>query len=100
MKYRPEIDGLRALAVLAVIFFHAGITIFRGGYVGVDVFFVISGYLITTIILGDMAQEMLLEGSKVMPEKLLSAGFKFEYPQLEGALLREIKPQTPAQVSR
>ena len=56
MKYRPEIDGLRALAVLAVIFFHAGITIFHGGYVGVDVFFVISGYLITTIILGDMAQ--------------------------------------------
>ena len=52
------------------------------------------------LILGDMAQEMLLEGSKVMPEKLLSAGFKFEYPQLEGALLREIKPQTPAQVSR
>ena len=51
MKYRPEIDGLRAVAVLPVIFFHAGISIFRGGYVGVDIFFVISGYLITTIIL-------------------------------------------------
>lgn len=46
MDYRPEIDGLRALAVLPVIFFHAGFQSFGGGYVGVDVFFVISGYLI------------------------------------------------------
>ena len=51
MKYRSEIDGLRALAVIPVIFFHAGFSFFSGGYVGVDVFFVISGYLITTIIL-------------------------------------------------
>lgn len=54
VKYRREIDGLRAVAVLAVIFFHAGFRGFQGGYVGVDVFFVISGYLITTIILSDM----------------------------------------------
>ena len=53
-SYRPEIDGLRAIAVLSVIFFHAGIVTFKGGYVGVDVFFVISGYLITTIILKDI----------------------------------------------
>ena len=52
--YRPEIDGLRALAVLSVIFFHAGILTFKGGFVGVDIFFVISGYLITTIILRDI----------------------------------------------
>jgi peptidoglycan/LPS O-acetylase OafA/YrhL len=50
MKYRGEIDGLRALAVLPVICFHAGLKGFAGGYVGVDVFFVISGYLITSII--------------------------------------------------
>lgn len=50
IRYRPEIDGLRAVAVLPVILFHAGFELFSGGYVGVDVFFVISGYLITSII--------------------------------------------------
>lgn len=54
MHYRAEIDGLRALAVVPVIFFHAGFQIFSGGFVGVDVFFVISGYLITTIIINEM----------------------------------------------
>jgi peptidoglycan/LPS O-acetylase OafA/YrhL len=56
MKYRAEIDGLRALAVLPVILFHAGFEWFSGGFVGVDVFFVISGYLITTIIISEMAE--------------------------------------------
>lgn len=54
IAYRSEIDGLRALAVLPVIFFHAGFDLFSGGYVGVDIFFVISGYLITSIILREM----------------------------------------------
>ncbi|MCQ0093045.1 acyltransferase family protein [Roseovarius sp. M141] len=53
MHYRPEIDGLRAVAVVPVILFHAGFSAFAGGYVGVDVFFVISGYLITTILIGE-----------------------------------------------
>lgn len=50
MRYRPEIDGLRALAVIPVIFFHAGFETFQGGFIGVDIFFVISGYLIASII--------------------------------------------------
>lgn len=54
MKYRAEIDGLRALAVAPVILFHAGFELFSGGFVGVDVFFVISGYLITTILIEEI----------------------------------------------
>lgn len=54
LKYRAEIDGLRALAVVPVILFHAGFELFSGGFVGVDVFFVISGYLITTILIEDL----------------------------------------------
>ena len=51
MRYRPDIDGLRALAIIPVLFFHAGLPGFSGGYVGVDIFFVISGFLIGGIIL-------------------------------------------------
>jgi len=51
LRYRPEIDGLRCMAVLAVIAFHAKEALLPGGYLGVDVFFVISGYLITSIII-------------------------------------------------
>ena len=54
MQYRREIDGLRALAVLPVILFHAGFEIFSGGFVGVDVFFVLSGYLITRLIVNEI----------------------------------------------
>lgn len=54
MKYRSDIDGLRAVAVLPVILFHAGFETFSGGFAGVDIFFVISGYLITTILLNDL----------------------------------------------
>ena len=54
-SYRPEIDGLRAIAVVAVILFHARVPGFAGGFLGVDIFFVISGYLITGIICRDLA---------------------------------------------
>ncbi|MBN8912366.1 MAG: acyltransferase [Rhizobiales bacterium] len=57
LSYRREIDGLRAIAVLAVIFFHARFPFFGGGFVGVDVFFVISGYLITSILLADLESD-------------------------------------------
>ncbi|SET41357.1 acyltransferase family protein [Thalassotalea agarivorans] len=53
MQYRAEIDGLRAIAVLSVIIFHAGLESLSGGFVGVDVFYVISGYLITRILVSD-----------------------------------------------
>ena len=56
-KYRPEIDGLRGVAVLPVIFYHAGFQWFSGGYVGVDVFFVISGYLIAAILVDELDQD-------------------------------------------
>lgn len=52
--YRADVDGLRAVAVLVILLFHAEIAPFAGGFVGVDIFFVISGYLITRLILADM----------------------------------------------
>src|SRR4051812_27361298 len=53
LHYRPYLDGLRAVAVYLVVLFHAGSDRFDGGYVGVDVFFVLSGYLVTTLLLRD-----------------------------------------------
>jgi peptidoglycan/LPS O-acetylase OafA/YrhL len=54
MRYRADIDGLRALAVIPVLFYHVGVPGFAGGFVGVDIFFVISGYLICGMIDGDI----------------------------------------------
>lgn len=56
MQYRREIDGLRAVAILPVILFHAGFGVFSGGYIGVDVFFVISGYLITSNLISELTK--------------------------------------------
>lgn len=56
LKYRPDVDGLRAVAVLPVLFFHVGVPGTAGGYVGVDVFFVISGFLITSILHQEMGR--------------------------------------------
>src|SRR5258708_3658941 len=54
LKYRPDIDGLRALAVILVVLDHLKVRLFAGGYIGVDVFFVISGFLISSVILNDL----------------------------------------------
>lgn len=56
MKYRSDIDGLRTLAVMPVVLFHAEVTGFSGGFTGVDIFFVISGYLITSILISESDQ--------------------------------------------
>lgn len=56
LQYRPEIDGLRAVAVSLVVLYHAGLPFISGGFVGVDIFFVISGYLITSVIISELKQ--------------------------------------------
>src|ERR1700722_12142973 len=99
LGYRPDIDGLRAVAVLAVIGFHAFPAWIRGGFVGVDVFFVISGYLISTILLAGMehgsfrfAQFYIRRIRRIFPSLIvvllacMAAGwfllFSFEYKAL------------------
>jgi peptidoglycan/LPS O-acetylase OafA/YrhL len=90
IAYRPEIDGVRAIAVLGVLLFHAGFPAFSGGYAGVDVFFVISGYLITrTILTGIDAGRFSYVGffvnrvRRLFPALLTTIGVSF----LVGALL-------------
>lgn len=74
LSYRADIDGLRGVSILAVVFFHANSTWLSAGYLGVDVFFVISGYLITSILLTDMRQG------------------KFEFAQFYERRIRRILP--------
>src|SRR5690348_11340229 len=59
-RFRPDIEGLRAVAIVAVLVCHAGVPFLAGGYVGVDVFFVISGFLITRLLLGEMESRRTL----------------------------------------
>ena len=79
IMYRPDIDGLRAISVLAVILFHSAVPGFAGGYVGVDVFFVISGYLITQVLMAS-------------PERTLGGRLR--------ELLRTALPADPARAAR
>src|ERR1700692_3351409 len=56
-RFRPDVEGLRAIAVLLVVLFHAGIPGLNGGFVGVDVFFVISGFVITGVLLRERSSD-------------------------------------------
>ena len=76
LKHRTEIDGLRAIAVIPVVLFHAGISLFKGGYVGVDIFFVISGYLITSLIINE------IKNKKFKLSNFLFRRFKRIFPAL------------------
>ena len=60
LEYRPDIDGLRAISVIAVILFHFDIVYLPGGFLGVDIFFVISGYLISSIIIKEFENKNFL----------------------------------------
>jgi len=77
-NYRPDIDGLRAFAVLSVVLYHAFPNVVRGGYVGVDVFFVISGFLISSILFGELAEH------------------KFSFAKFYGRRIRRIFPALAA----
>ncbi|HZV65988.1 MAG TPA: acyltransferase family protein [Telluria sp.] len=85
-RYRPDIDGLRAIAVLSVVFFHAFPHSFPGGFIGVDVFFVISGYLISSIIFFDLELNTFSlvtfysrRVRRIFPALLLVLGFTFVF---------------------
>jgi len=76
--YRPHLDGLRAVAVYLVLLFHAGTSAFTGGYIGVDVFFVLSGYLVTQLLLRDVAQSGVIRFGRFYSRRfrrLLPAAF-------------------------
>src|SRR6202158_868562 len=80
-RYRAEIDGLRALAVIAVILFHTFPNLLPGGFVGVDIFFVISGYLITRLLLGD------LDDNTCSPAAFYAARIRRIFPALVVVLI-------------
>ncbi len=77
-QYRADIDGLHAIAVLGVVLFHARVPAFSGGYVGVDVFFVISGYLITRLLaasndLSGLKTFYIRRGRRILPVLLVTS---------------------------
>jgi peptidoglycan/LPS O-acetylase OafA/YrhL len=71
MEYRPELDGVRAVAVLAVVAFHSYLQLGQGGWLGVDVFFVLSGYLITAILLSEQARSGTVQLRRFYVRRLL-----------------------------
>ena len=55
LHFRPDVEGLRAIAVSFVVLYHAGVPFLRGGFIGVDIFFVLSGYLITSLLTKELS---------------------------------------------
>ena len=93
-QYRTDIDGLRALAVMPVIMFHLQLPVFHGGFVGVDIFFVISGYLIGSLIVSELRDgtfsvaafykrrmARLLPAFAAMSLVILALGWRYDVPQ-------------------
>ena len=76
IQYIPAIDGLRAVAVIAVMFYHLGFTWIPGGFLGVDLFFVISGYVITRLLLDSIAQSGGLDLRGVERDDFLTVSIK------------------------
>ena len=66
LRYRPHLDGLRAVAVYLVVAYHAGLGVFSGGFIGVDIFFVLSGFLVTKILVRDLASVGRVRGPAVL----------------------------------
>jgi peptidoglycan/LPS O-acetylase OafA/YrhL len=100
-EYRPEIDGLRAIAVLGVVLFHQTLATFSGGFVGVDVFFVISGYLITHNIVADVRRGnfsfvtfLIKRARRILPALLFTIAVAFTV----GTLL--LAPETLRELSK
>lgn len=89
LKYRPEIDGLRALAVIPVILFHAGFAFIPGGFVGVDIFFVISGFLIASILIKDIEKQQfsIVDFYERRARRILPALFLVTLLSVGGAFL-------------
>ncbi len=100
--YRPEIDGLRAIAVLPVVFYHAHFSWFKGGFLGVDVFFVISGFLITSILLEEpsLARFYRRRARRILPALflVLAASFIAAYFILTPAPLEEFSKSALATI--
>ena len=83
--YQPEIDSLRFISVIPVIFFHLDLNVFKGGFLGVDIFFVISGYLISKIIINDLVKKKfslkkfyLRRARRILPALLLTILFTLD----------------------
>ncbi|MGO4258896.1 acyltransferase family protein [Marmoricola sp. RAF53] len=85
MNHRPELDGIRAFAVLGVVGCHSFVALFAGGWLGVDVFFVLSGYLITTILLGERERTGTIDIGRFWVRRLLRLVPAFAFVLLLGA---------------